>query len=304
MALPNMGGHTDGGYVTEGQDDKEDTSNALDGLLDNAQNQPTALDVTAGGTFNLNTPQANLDQYLESSLVRITGSPAGAVTVKVPDGNKRIAFENACGQTATVDTVTGATPVVTISAGATKTLQVRGIEITITADDATQTGAMLRDGSTPATGDHDWADQELQRPLLTDYAEALDSPAAAATVDLDLELGNVFDVTRDQNTTFTFSNPPVRDSGDRLTLEDGSGILLLETGDALLLEFRVAGSFTLVLRQDGTGGWTTTWPASVAWEAGLPPTLSTDPNLVDMLSFLTVDGGTTWFGFMGGVNFA
>lgn len=277
MPLPQSGDHTDGGFITEGQDDKEVESNLLDALLDNMRNKPTTLDVTAGGTFNLNTPQDNLDQYRESSLIRIIGTPGAPVLIKVKDSNKCIAFENACGQTITIDTVTGATPTIVISTGATKTLQVRGIEITITADDATQTGALLKDGSTPMTGDQDWADQELQRPLLADYAEGFHSPASAATVDLDLaQPANVFDVTMDQDTTFTFSNPPA--SGR-------------------------AGSFTLILRQDGTGGWTATFPASVDWEAGTQPTLSNAASQVDMLSFITVDGGTTWFGFLGGLNF-
>ncbi len=275
--LPNLGGHTDGTHVTEGGGTKEVVINALTNLVDNAQNKPTVLDVTAGGTFNLDTPSANLDQFLESSFIQITGTPAGAVAVVMPDGNKRIAFENICGQTATFDTVTGAASPVVMSTGTTKTIQVRGIEITITADDAQQTGALLKDGSTPMTGDQDWADQELQRPVLKDYAESLSSPAAAATVDLDLTTGNVFDVTLDQDTTFTFSNPPA--SGK-------------------------AGSFTLIIRQDGTGGHSVTMPASVDWEGGSGPTFSTAAGLVDIASFLTVDGGTTWFGFLGGLNFA
>lgn len=277
MALPQSGAHSEGGFVTEGQDDKEDESNLLDALLDNELNQPTTLDVTAGGTFNLNTPQDNLDQFIESSLIRVIGTPGAPVTIIVPDGNKKIAFEAACGQTVNIDTVTGAASPVVISTGATKTMQVRGIEITITADDATQTGALLKDGSTPMTGDQDWVDFELQRPLLTDYAEGFHGPASAATVDLDLaQPANVFDVTMDQDTTLTFSNPPA--SGR-------------------------AGSFTLILRQDGTGGWTATFPGGVDWEAGTPPTLSNAIDQIDILSFITVDGGTIWFGFLGGLNF-
>ncbi len=276
MPLPQSGAHTDGVFITEGEDDKEDASNLLDALLDNMRNQPTTFDVTAGGTFNLNTPAANLDQYLESSLLRIIGTPPSGVTIIVPDGNKNIAFEAACGQTVTIDTVTGAASPVVISTGATKTMQIRGIQITITADDATETGALLHDGSQVVTGDQNFADFELARALLKDYAEAYTAPAAAGTIDLDLELGNTFEAEMDQNTTFTFSNPPA-------------------TGRA--------GSFTLILKQDSTGGWLPTWPGSVAWEGGSPPTFSTAIDAIDVVSFFTVNAGSTWFGFPGGKNF-
>ncbi len=46
------------------------------------------------------------------------------------------------------------------------------------------------------------------------------------------------------------------------------------------------GSFTLILIQDGTGGRTTTWPASVKWPAGAAPTLSTGAGAIDMMTCL------------------
>ncbi len=269
--------HTDGGVITVGQDLKEDTSNAFDDLLDNSQNQTTAFVVTAGGTLSLATPQTNLDLYLDSGLIRLTGSPTAPFTIDVPDGDRRVAFENASGQAATIDTVTGASPTVAIPDGVTKLLQVRGTEITIVSDDASDTGSLKADGSVAATGPFIWTDNELGRAELKDYSETKTDPSAAATIDLDLENGNAFEVERDQNTTFTFSNPPA-------------------TG--------IAGSFTLILKQDGTGGWTTTWPASVIWETGTAPTLSTAASSKDVLSFLTVDAGTTWYGFLGGLTFA
>ena len=277
MPLPQSGAHSEAGFVTEGQDAKEGNSNLIDALMDNELNQPTTFDVTAGGTLNLNVPQDNLDQYIESSLIQVIGTPAAPVTIIVPDGNKKIVFENLCGQTLTIDTVTGAGGgVVIISTGAAKTIQVRGTVFTIVADDATQTGALLKDGSTPMTGDQNWVDQELQRAFLVDYAEGLSSPASAGTIDLDLELGNVFEATMDQDTTFTFSNPPATGRG---------------------------GSLTLILKQDGTGGWVPTWSASVVWAGGSPPSFSTDIDAIDMVSFFTVDAGTTWFAFQGGKNF-
>ncbi|KKM62281.1 hypothetical protein LCGC14_1523270 [marine sediment metagenome] len=279
MTIKHLGAATRGGLITSGQDDKENTSNDLDDLNSDAMNATSTLDVTAGGTFNLNTPQGNLDTYLGSSLVRITGTPGAAVTIIVPDGatGKRIAFANETSQNATINTVTGATPTVSVPASAVKRLQVRGIEFTVTADDADATGALLADGTIPATGPFVWADKELARASLKDYSEEKFVAVAAATIDLDAEDGNVHEVEMDQDTTFTFSNPS-------------------PTGSM--------SSFTVILKQDSTGGWDPTWPASVDWENGTPPVVPTAANSRHMFSFMTVDAGTIHYGFLGGLSFA
>lgn len=119
-------------------------------------------------------------------------------------------------------------------------------------------------------------DTLLIRPVLKDYALEVNTNAtsgAAATINL--ENGNVHDVTLTANCTFTFSNPPA-------------------TGKA--------GAFTLILRQDGIGGRTVTWPASVRWAGGTAPTLSSGASEIDILSFFTVDAGTIWFGFSVGLD--
>ena len=65
----------------------------------------------------------------------------------------------------------------------------------------------------------------------------------------------------------------------------------------------VAGqSFTLILRQDGTGSRTITWPITIIkWASGTAPTLTTAINAVDILGFFCADG-TNWFGFISGQN--
>jgi hypothetical protein len=62
----------------------------------------------------------------------------------------------------------------------------------------------------------------------------------------------------------------------------------------------------LELAQDGTGGRLVTWPASVVWPGGTTPTLSTGAAAVDIFTFFSRDGGTTWYGFStgGGSTFA
>lgn len=103
--------------------------------------------------------------------------------------------------------------------------------------------------------------------------ESLSTVAASGTTEtIDLANGNVHDVTLTDNCTFTF------------------------TGSAA----SVACGFTLILRQDGTGSRTATWPASVDWPSATAPTLSAGANDVDVLTFLTVDNGTTWLGFVAG----
>ena len=115
-------------------------------------------------------------------------------------------------------------------------------------------------------------DNILQRPEIKDYAESVNAIGSigGGTQDIDLELGNVVTATVDTSTTtFTFSNPPA--SGK-------------------------CGSFTLILTNGGSQ--TVNWPASVDWAAGTAPSLTASG--VDVLTFLTTDGGTTWLGFLAG----
>lgn len=98
---------------------------------------------------------------------------------------------------------------------------------------------------------------------------------ATGTVGLDLTAANVFDLTLTGATTLQFNNPPA--SGD-------------------------VQSFTLIVRQDATGGRTLTLPASVDWPGGTAPTLVTTASAVNILVFTTVDGGTTWLGATAGID--
>lgn len=116
------------------------------------------------------------------------------------------------------------------------------------------------------------ADKELDN-----YSETAETVAAStAATALDLEAGNVKQVTLSANTTFTFANPAA--AGE-------------------------ASSLSVILIQDATGSRTVTWPASVKWAGGTAPMLTTTANRADVLTFLTVDGGTNWLGFTAGQNF-
>ena len=103
------------------------------------------------------------------------------------------------------------------------------------------------------------------------YQETYVSISAAATITCNLATGTSFATTMDENTTFVFSNPP------------SSG---------------TAFSFTLVVTQHSTAV-TITWPNTVDWAGGSAPDAAGDDE-VQAYGFLTRDGGTTYYGFLGG----
>ena len=60
-----------------------------------------------------------------------------------------------------------------------------------------------------------------------------------------------------------------------------------------------AGIFTVKVIQ-GSSDKTITWQGDVDWPGGTAPTLSSGNDKVDVFVFLTVDGGTTFYGFTAG----
>jgi hypothetical protein len=59
--------------------------------------------------------------------------------------------------------------------------------------------------------------------------------------------------------------------------------------------------FTLLLKQDGTGSRTVTWPAAVKWPSGTAPTITATASKLDKYVF-TADG-TNWYGSEAGKNY-
>ncbi|MDP3955831.1 MAG: hypothetical protein Q8Q18_01125 [bacterium] len=111
-------------------------------------------------------------------------------------------------------------------------------------------------------------DARLEQATIKDYGKTINvhGDTGGADIDIDLETGNVHSATISTDAvTFTFSNPPA------------SG---------------TAGSFTLVLTNGGSQD--IFWPAAVNWPSGTAPSLSATG--VDMLTFITPDAGTTWYG--------
>ena len=105
---------------------------------------------------------------------------------------------------------------------------------------------------------------------IQEESTAVTSSSGSAT--LNLRDGSVFTHTLSEDVTYTFSNPAA------------SGY---------------ASSFTLKVTQDSSAR-TITWPGSVDWAGGTAPTLSTGSGDVDVFVFMTVDGGTIYYGFTAG----
>ena len=143
---------------------------------------------------------------------------------------------------------------------------------------STTTGSIHTDGGLGVAKDAFFgADVNIASSLNVEaYSEDADQyTATTGTRDLDVALATYFYPSADLGTatiTFTFSNPA---SSGRVT------------------------SFVLELL--GADGATLTWPAGVDWPGGTEPTWGSG---VDIVSFITRDGGTTWLGFLGGQAFA
>lgn len=101
--------------------------------------------------------------------------------------------------------------------------------------------------------------------------------SSSGSVTLDTSTSGNYKLTLTENvTSMTFSNP--NDSGEMTTL-------------------------TLIVVQDSTAR-TIAWPAAVKWPYGAEPEISTASGAIDIFSFFTHDGGTTWYGFPSGKAFA
>jgi hypothetical protein len=59
----------------------------------------------------------------------------------------------------------------------------------------------------------------------------------------------------------------------------------------------------LVCVQDATANRTITWPTSVKWAAGTPPSIASGANTASHFYFLSMDSGTTWYGSLIGNNY-
>jgi len=104
-------------------------------------------------------------------------------------------------------------------------------------------------------------------------AAGIDNTSAAlsgTTPSVDTGARDTYTLSTTGNTTFTFTGAP--SSGQ-------------------------VGTFSLIVTAGGTH--TLTWPASVDWAGGTAPAAPASGEK-DIYTFMTVDGGTTWYGFLAG----
>ena len=64
-----------------------------------------------------------------------------------------------------------------------------------------------------------------------------------------------------------------------------------------------AGWITFFLIQ-GSGPFTIAWPTGTLWPGAVEPTLSAGSGDIDVITLMTKDGGTSFYGFVGGFNFS
>ena len=92
-------------------------------------------------------------------------------------------------------------------------------------------------------------------------------------------------------------------TGYTIDLANGSVQILTLTGNCTFtFPTATAGkSFILLLKQDGTGSRTVTWPAAVKWPAGTAPTITATASKLDKYIFMA--DGTNWYGSNAGQNY-
>lgn len=125
-------------------------------------------------------------------------------------------------------------------------------------------------------------DGRIDNAYLRDYGETVVGGSAGtnagATYTADISAGNVFNLILNSATcVLTFSNATAR------------GTMC---------------SFTLILKQDATGGRIITWPSNVIWSDAVVPLLTPVASRFDYFVFQTINGGGLWFASVAGQNYA
>jgi hypothetical protein len=100
---------------------------------------------------------------------------------------------------------------------------------------------------------------------------------SSGILSIDLNQGNVFLINLDQNVnTLNILNVPNLDN--------------------------IVVAFTMVITTSGSNR-TISWPSSIKWPANTAPVITIFTNKKDFFSFVTINKGVNWFGFIGGQNY-
>lgn len=263
------------------------TNTNLSNILEQAIAGTVDISITgSGGSITLTSLAGATDQAREA-ILHFTGTYSGTVNVIAPASSKIYLIVNDSNQTVRIKTSTSTG--ITVAAA-----QINFIVFNTTALDFQLASAQVtgystntpntivqRDGSgnfaagtltlsgiTLSGGTISSGGGTISSPKLQAYSEAINVVGSVSgAVNVDLSLANVFTYTLTGTTTFTFINPPASGTNK---------------------------PFTLIIRQDATGSRTATFNGA-KWTDSIAPTLTTTPNKYDVLTFFTVDGGSSYF---------
>jgi hypothetical protein len=127
-------------------------------------------------------------------------------------------------------------------------------------------------GDVTLTGTETLTNKTIEAGVFTNgYTEEVNTANTSTAYTVDLANGSVQILTLTGNCTFTFP-----------TATAGKG-------------------FTMLLKQDGTGSRTVTWPSSVKWPASTAPTITSTASKGD--KFVFVGDGTYWWASSAGQNY-
>jgi hypothetical protein len=138
--------------------------------------------------------------------------------------------------------------------------------------------------------------------------------------DIDMANGDILNAGTVSANTATFSRSMTtgiyRRTTQSLTPAAGTATINFNNGSAIILTLtnaitgwslvNVPGSsveFEFRLYIVVNGGSISAWPSGTKWALGSAPTLTTTVGKIDVLSFTTYDGGTSWIAMISGQTF-
>ena len=266
--------------------------NGVELILD--ADQDTSISADTDDTIDIKIAGADDFQFTANTFTALAGS-----SVVIPDGGLTLASTAVTSTAAELNLLDGVSGLVQADLTKLAAVDATAVELNLidggtargTTALATGDGILINDGGTMAmtnvdtvrtymeadslplaggtmSGNIVGGDTTISAVNLKDVGVTTNAIGSigGGTQDIDLTAGNSVSGTVDTSTTtFTFSNPT---ASDELCV------------------------FSLVLVNGGSQ--TVNFPASVDWEGGTAPTLTTSGT--DILVFATIDGGTIWHG--------
>ena len=214
----------------------------------------------------------------------------------------------------TVTTITGLAPDTATTAAAQANITSLGTLTTLTVDDVTINGNAISSGAASSLTMTALAGQavsiegiSLDGGVMTGASSITSTTFVGALTGA--ASGNLVDVVDDTTPDLGGElDAGAHSIGFTLQTATGDGTTTIDWGVGNKFDFTFGaqadtftftapanpGNFMLMLKQDGTGGRTATFPATVMWSGGVAPTLTTDADALDACSFYW--NGTNYIG--------